>query len=59
MPMTPGETVTIFEDPFTREKREGQAMLVSKESTGPDGEEQWLVRFIGETEIHSRLIYDK
>lgn len=59
MPITPGETVTIYEDPFTRQKSEGLAMAVAKESTGPDGEEQWLVRFIGEKEIHSRLIYDK
>lgn len=59
MPITPGETVTIYEDPFTRFKPEGQAMTIDKLATGPDGEELWVVRFIGETETYQRLLYDK
>ena len=44
---TRGATVTVYEDPFTRQRPEGQAKLLSLLSD--DGETQrWRVRFEGE-----------
>lgn len=54
-----GDKVTIYEDPFSQEKPEGEATLFARESIGMDGEEQWLVKFHGDFELVSRCIYEK
>jgi hypothetical protein len=56
MALKKGDKVLIFQDPYTQGNLEGQATLVSKESTGPDGEETWMVRFQGDTEDFPRII---
>ena len=51
------QIVTIYEDPITCTKPEGEAELLTKEDTYNDGLESWLVRFLDEPdEIRSRLV---
>lgn len=55
--MKPGQIITIYEDPITCTKPEGDAELVCREDTYNDGLESWLVRFLDEhQELRSRLI---
>lgn len=55
--MRKGDVFTIYEDPITCTKPEGDAELVCKEDTYNDGLESWLVRFLDEPqELRSRLI---
>ena len=56
MALKKGDKVIIYQDPYTQSKIEGEATLVSKESTGPDGEETWFVHFQGDTENYPRII---
>lgn len=61
--MRPGDVVTIYKDPLTETKREGEAKLVRKisERSFAQGqvEEQWLVRFKGERSTYQRWIKRK
>ena len=51
-----GDTVVIFEDPITRQKAEGVAVLVRCEI--PDTErEYWTVRFDDDSDTTERWIY--
>lgn len=59
MPLKAGDKVTIYKDPISQEKPEGKATLVERESIGMDGEEQWLVRFHGDSDLVSRCIYEE
>ena len=57
MPLKPGDKVIIYQHPYSKTKPEGTATLLEKESTGPDGREQWLVQFEDEADTYSRSIY--
>ena len=55
--MKVGQIVTIYEDPITETRPEGDAELVTQEDIYNDGLESWLVRFLDEPqELRSRLI---
>jgi hypothetical protein len=56
MPLKKGDKVIIYQDPYTQSNIEGEARLINKESTGPDGEERWFVQFTGEREPYLRTI---
>jgi hypothetical protein len=55
--MKPGDTTTIYEDPVTRHKPEGQAKLVKLLQSHPDGSQDWRVIFHGEDTPVQRRIY--
>ena len=54
--MKVGQIVTIYEDPITETRPEGEAELVTLEDTYNDGLESWLVKFLDEPELRSRLV---
>jgi hypothetical protein len=46
--MKPGWVVTIYEDPYSRKKVEGEARLIRRAWRDPDGaSEMWAVQFLG------------
>lgn len=49
--MKKGQVVTIYEDPITQTKVEGQARLLRKECDLGDGLEYWAVKFLGYEDI--------
>jgi hypothetical protein len=51
-----GETVTIYEDPVTKMKPEGNAKLIRFVQALPNGLEEWSVRFQGEQAKYFRTI---
>ena len=57
--MRVGDRVTIYEDPVTRQKKEGVAELLQKHYDLQDGFELWDVRFEGESgclDIQQRIV---
>ena len=46
--MKVGEIVMIYEDPITRQKPEGKAVLLRKIADMGDSLERWAVRFEGD-----------
>lgn len=59
--MKPGDVVTIYQDPITRTKPEGKAVLLEMLSDNMgiyEGKtlQYWKVSFQGETEIYQRSI---
>ena len=50
-----GKTVKIYQDPFTKEKLEGEAVLVRPIHIDPEFEE-WEVRFVGDSSNVDRTI---
>lgn len=53
----PGDTVTIYQDPITRQKPEGDATLIRcLNPVDRDGLSRWEVRFAGESETFERTI---
>jgi hypothetical protein len=53
--LKPGDVVTVYEDPWTEKRPEGEAKLIEK--VGDDGErEQWLVKFVFDQSRHPRWI---
>lgn len=49
--MKRGDTVTIYEDPITREKPEGQAVLLKRIDSADSDMERWRVQFKGDLEM--------
>ena len=54
--MKRGDQIDIFEDPYTRTKREGTAKLIRRIDTDVDGSEWWEVRFPPEMDTYRRRI---
>lgn len=56
--MQPGDIVTIYQDPVTQCNPEGQAKLVRLlMSDNGDGMSRWVVRFQGDDQCYTRLVY--
>jgi rubrerythrin len=53
--LKPGETVKIYEDPWTQKKLEGEAKLIERLQEESD-REYWLVEFTDSHERHPRWI---
>lgn len=43
--MKSGDTIVVYEDPLTKEKPEGKAVLLRKNGTVGPEMERWMVRF--------------
>lgn len=56
--LKPGETVKIYEDPWTQKKLEGEAKLIERLQEESD-REYWLVEFTDSHERHPRWIKKK
>ena len=56
--LKPGETVKIYEDPWTQKKLEGEAKLIERLQQDSD-REYWLVEFTDSHERHPRWIKKK
>lgn len=57
--MKKGDVVTIYKDPLTQAKPEGEAKLIRRISFGQGPLEEWLVRFKGEWTAYPRWIKRK
>jgi len=44
--MRKGQIVTVFEDPLTEKKPEGEAKLIEFSGTTPMGLKEWMVQFL-------------
>lgn len=47
-PLAPGDVVTVYQDPITRENEEGTAILVQCLLEEDEGLSYWKVRFLGD-----------
>jgi hypothetical protein len=56
--MKKGDIVTIYEDPITQEKPEGEAQLIVKENVS-DELQYWKVKFLDDGFVCERWIYNK
>jgi hypothetical protein len=56
--MEQGQVVTIFEDPVTKKKPEGEAVLLELmwKDRFPPYMERWKVSFTGEDDVYERNI---
>lgn len=53
--LTAGDVVTIYADPYTREREEGEAKLIRLSRREDDGE-RWRVRFLSDGFVVDRFI---
>lgn len=58
-PLQPGDHVTVFQDPFSRNRPEGEAVLVECIQEEDEGFSRWRVLFLDDPEYRpvERMLY--